>query len=192
MEQRLIPIHLCPQCGSRYIYSFLDEECPDCNYKFEKEESMNMITYCPICLGDELTIRIKPYWGEPSGDSLSDKLYEALRKNTQDSYTEVRVRHMTYKSLCNQFETIARTSIFELRCEQCKKELCKEGTNFVLLMKDVEKLGSGEMKEDEEEIREPASAKTKEGKTSRKGCSLLIMLCLITIISSAIISHIFR
>lgn len=191
MEQRLIPIHLCPQCGSRYIYTFLDEECPDCNYKFEKEESMNMIAHCPICLGDELAIRIKPYWGEPSGDSLSDKLYETLRKSTQDSYTEIGVRHMVYKSLCNQFETIARYSIFELRCEQCEKELCKEGTNFVLLMKDVEELESGEMKEKGEETQELASAAKEEKKISRKGCGLLIMLCFITIISSGIISHIF-
>lgn len=192
MEQRLIPIHLCPQCGSRYIYTFLDEECPDCDYKFEKEESMNMIVHCPICLGDELAIRIKPYWGEPSGDPLSDKLYDTLRKSTQDSYTEIGVRHMVYKSLCNQFETIAKSSIFELRCEQCEKELCKEGTNFVLLMKDVGEPDSGEMKEEAEEKQEPTSATIEEKKTDSKGCGLLIMLCLITVISSAIISHIIK
>ena len=153
---------------------------------------MNMIVHCPICLGDELAIRIKPYWGEPSGDSLSDKLYETLRKSTQDSYTEIGVRHMVYKSLCNQFETIAKSSIFELRCEQCEKELCKEGTNFVLLMKDVGEPDSGEMKDEAEEKQEPTSATIEEKKTDSKGCGLLIMLCLITVISSAIISHIIK
>lgn len=188
MEQRLIPIHLCPQCGSRYIYTFLDEECPDCNYKFEKDESMSMIAHCPICLGDELAIRMKLYWGESSGNSLSDKFYETLIKSTQDSYTEVAVKHIMYKSLCNQFEAIARTSIFELRCEQCGKELCEEGTNFVLLMKDVEELDSREMIEEAEETQVASTATIEEEKTSRKGCGLLIMLCFITIIISVIIN----
>ena len=119
---------------------FLDEECPDCKYKFEKEESLKMITHCPYCIGDELTMRIRPYWNRILNNPVLNEFYKTLKEETERSYVEIAAKHMENKLLINHFENFACKGIFELRCEQCGKELCVEGNNCVLLMKDVGEL----------------------------------------------------
>lgn len=189
MEQRLIPIHLCPQCGSSNIYTFLDDECPNCNYKFGKNESYNMISHCPYCQGNEITIRIKPYWGESTNNPASDRIYETLRARLQGCYTEFVERHITYKSLCDQFERFAPNSIFELSCTQCRKELCKDGTNFVLLMKSNENQAlaiSQDQEKTSESINPTSYERACEGLKSRKGCSFIAAFCFIFAVGSII------
>lgn len=193
MEQRLLPIHLCPQCGSRYRYMFLDEECPDCNYKFEKEESLNMTVHCPFCLADELAMRIRPYWSRVSGDPALNDFYETLKEKTEKSYVKIAVKHIKYKLLINHFENFARTGIFELHCEQCGKNLCEEGNNFVLLMKDAEipNLQDNEVSH-ESQAHESHVTSSQGIVSSRKGCTFLLVLCIMIVLSSVIVSCIIR
>lgn len=190
MEQRLVPIHLCPQCGSRYRYMFLDEECPDCKYKFEKEVSLNMTVHCPFCLADELAMRIRPYWNSVSDDSALNAIYETLKEKTEKSYLEIATKHMDYKLLINHFENLARNGFFELRCEQCGKDLCVEGNNFVLLMKDA---GEPELQDHEVSVSYESHDASPQGSvSSRKGCTSLFMLCLMIVLSSIIVSCIIQ
>lgn len=193
MEQRLLPIHLCPQCGSRYRYMFLDEECPDCNYKFEKEESLNMTAHCPFCLADELIMRIRPYWSSVSDDPALNNFHETLKEHTEKSYVEIAAKHIEYKLLINHFENFARSGLFELRCEQCGKDLCVEGNNFVLLMKDAEipNLQDNEAS-DESQTHESHVISPHGVVSSRKGCTFPFILCFMIVLSSVIVSYILR
>lgn len=183
MEQRLLPIHLCPQCGSRYRYMFLDEECPDCNYKFKKEESLNMIVHCPFCLADELAMRIRSPRSHVLDAPILNSSYKTLKEKTEKDYVEIAVKHIEYKLLINYFENFAHTGIFELRCEQCGKDLCMEGNNFVLLMKDVEVANL-----QDNEVSHESVISHQESASFRKGCTFLFVLCFMIVLSSVIVS----
>lgn len=191
MEQKLVPIHLCPQCGSRYRYLFLDEECPDCNYKFEKEESLNMIVHCPFCLSDELSMKISPHWGHFSDEPTLNGFDETLKENTEKSFVGMAAKHIEYKLLINHFEKFAHAGVFKLYCEQCGKDLCNEGNNFVLLMKDAEvsNLQDNEIL-DESQAHESHVTSPPGINSSRKGCTFPFVLCFMIILSFVIVNYI--
>ena len=89
----------------RYSYMMMDERCPDCDYKFNKEETLAMIAHCPFCLGDRLVTRARPYFGEPAEDSSQEAFSELMK--AQGRCLEMEVQHISFGSLRDTFDTFA-------------------------------------------------------------------------------------
>lgn len=170
----------------------MDERCPDCDYKFNKEETLAMIAHCPFCLGDRLVTRARPYFGEPAEDSSQEAFSELMK--AQGRCLEMEVQHISFGSLRDTFDTFASGNRFELACKDCGKELHSKGACFILLMKDQDEPHPVETLRTEKEPRDTSVGndlkRTPKNPSKKKGCAAAFALCIIVTISLVVISHI--